>query len=434
MNLTLIPSALGGCVRIPTSKSEAHRLLIAASLSALYNGDHRPSICFVECTDTNEDIDATARCLNGLGAQITRTNNGFLVNPITSDALKSVPKGVIIDCGESGSTLRFLLPIIPALGLNARIQMHGRLSQRPLSPLYEELVSHGAILSEEGSNPLEVGGSLLDGNRDFSIRGNVSSQFISGLLFALPLLTKDITLTVTDKIESAPYIDMTIDAISKFTDKISGKLPILNISSSGNAKNSLLIAGGDWSGAAFWLVAGVIGKRTITVSGIDIDTHQGDSAIIDVIRSFGGKIEIGENGITAYPSRLHGTTVDAAQIPDLVPIIATLAAVADGKTHIVGAERLRIKESDRLMSVTKMLTELGADITELDDGLIISGVKHLLGGTVDSCKDHRIAMSAAVASVVCKSPVNVIGAHHVAKSYPAFWDDYKALGGEFENE
>ena len=276
-------------------------------------------------------------------------------------------------------------------------------------------------------------GGLLTG-RDFRIRGDVSSQFVSGLLFALPLLAEECTLTVTDKIESASYINMTLDAISKFTDKVSGGLPDFIISSVGNAKSSALTAAGDWSGAAFWLAAGVIGKRAVEIRGVDVDTRQGDFKIIDVLRSFGGKIEVTDNGIIAYPSKLSATSVDASQIPDLVPIVATVASIARGETHIYGAARLRLKESDRLMSVTKMLSALGADITELDDGLIIKGVKHLIGGTVDACADHRIAMSAGIAATVCSSPVTVIGAHCVAKSYPAFWEDYKALGGKFENE
>ncbi|MBQ9161861.1 MAG: 3-phosphoshikimate 1-carboxyvinyltransferase [Clostridia bacterium] len=434
MNLTIIPSAIGGNVRIPTSKSEAHRLLIAAALSALYNNDPNPRTLFVECTDTNEDIDATARCLCGLGANIQRSGNGFFVTPITQDSLKDVTDDTVIDCGESGSTLRFILPIIPALKLSVKINMHGRLPQRPLSPLYEELVAHGAELSEQGSVPLRVGGVLDSGTNEFSIRGDVSSQFVSGLLFALPLLYGNQTLTVTGQAESVPYIYMTLDAISKFTDRIHGQLPTFRICESGSANCSTLTAGGDWSGVAFWLAAGVIGKRPITVSGVDLDTRQGDAKIIDVLRSFGGKIEVSANSVTAYPSKLYGASVDATQIPDLVPIVATVAAVADGKTEIFGAARLRLKESDRLESVTRMLSGLGADILQLDDGLIINGKRYLDGGTVDSFSDHRIAMSAGVAATVCKSPVTVLGAQCVSKSYPAFWNDYNSLGGAFENE
>lgn len=432
MNITIEPSILGGCVRVPTSKSEAHRLLIAASLSAMYGCDCG-KIYFVECADTNQDIDATARCLCGIGADIRRSGNGFFVTPITPESLKRVQDGAVIDCGESGSTLRFLLPVIPALGLNVKLRLHGRLAKRPLAPLDEELTEHGVKLSFVEDDLLFIGGKLDKGDA-FSIRGDVSSQFVSGLLFALPLLARDCTLTVTGKMESVPYVLMTLDALYKFTDRVRGELPNFSILRSGSCINSPLAAEGDWSAAAFWLVAGAVGKRAVIVEGLNTDTRQGDSKIIDVLRSFGANIEVDTDGVTAYPSKLHGTTVDASQIPDLVPIVATLASVAEGKTKICGAERLKLKESDRLESVTGMLSALGADVTKLDDGLIIHGTQKLVGGTVDTYADHRIAMSAGIAATLCTAPVTVMGAECVAKSYPAFWEDYKALGGEIDNE
>lgn len=433
MNITLLPSKIGGSVRVPTSKSEAHRLLIAAALSALYSDMTVIKTHYIECTDTNEDIDATVRCLCGIGAKICRADNGFYVTPITPESLKGVESGVVIDCGESGSTLRFILPIIPALRLNVKIRMHGRLPARPLSPLDGELMAHGAIISLEGEDLLCVHGNLDRGD-SFSIRGDISSQFVSGLLFALPLLPKNCTLTVAGKIESAPYIHMTLDALSKFTDKVRGELPKLTIAKCGSSSDCALNASGDWSGAAFWLAAGVVGNRPIRLTGLSLDTHQGDFAVIDVLRSFGAGIEIADGVIIAYPSRLIGTSVDASQIPDLVPIIATVASVAEGETHIFGAQRLKLKESDRLESVSRMLSDLGADVRMLDDGLILHGVSRLCGGCVDSFSDHRIAMSACVASTLCTAPVTVLGAECVAKSYPAFWQDYKALGGVIENE
>ena len=434
MNLIITPSSLDGAVRVPSSKSEAHRLLICAALSALYNNIENPERIYIECTDTNDDIDATARCLNGIGANIERTDCGFFVNPITRESLKNIDEDTVIDCGESGSTLRFLLPVIPALGIRVKILMHGRLPERPLSPLYEELISHGAQISPPGENPLTVGRTLTGG--EYSIRGDVSSQFISGLLFALPLLKEDSALTVTGKIESKPYIHMTLDALGHFTDKIAGTLPCFKINrdteSSCTAKE--LCACGDWSGAAFWLAAGVVGQSPLTVNGLNVNTRQGDSAIISVLEKLGGRFSYEDSKIITHPSKLVGAEIDASQIPDLVPILATVASVAKGRTVITGAARLRIKESDRLLAVRKMLCALGASVIETDDGLIIEGVDTLTGGEVNAYGDHRIAMSAGIAATLCTSNVKIVGAESVAKSYPAFWKDYKSLGGSFSNE
>lgn len=421
---------LSGVVRVPSSKSEAHRVLIAAALSCLYGAERRTYR--IHCTDTNEDIDATVRCLCALGADIAREADCFAVKPITA-----LPETATLDCGESGSTLRFLLPVVCALGalrnggMTVSLMGHGRLPDRPLSPLYEELVAHGAILSPVGSNPLVVQGKLCAGS--YQIRGDVSSQFISGLLFALPLLTENSTLTVTGRAESVPYIDMTLDAISSVTGAIRGALPTWHITGQNAKKATLalpvLTVSGDWSGAAFFLAAGVMGEadKSVTVTGLSADTRQGDSAIVDVLRRMGGHITASGNDFTAHGSALHGCEIDAAQIPDLVPVLAVVASVAEGETRITGASRLRLKESDRLATVSAMITALGGDIRETDDGLCIRGVPALRGGVVDAAGDHRIAMSAAIAATRCLESVTVTGAEAVAKSYPAFWDDLNSL-------
>lgn len=425
---------LDGTVRAPSSKSEAHRALIAAALAALYGaGD---AVRRVNCTDLNEDIEATARCLAALGAGVERAGEDYLVTPITK-----IPQSPVPDCGESGSTLRFLLPVCCALGgvptapagFTVSLMGHGRLPERPLSPLYEELVAHGARLSPMGSNPLVAQGKLTAG--DYAVDGGVSSQFISGLLFALPLLGGDSTLSVTGKIESAPYIGMTLDAISRVTRAIDGDLPRFAVAGRDShpaipTETGTSLVGGDWSGAAFFLTAGVLcgGDSTVTVTGLDPHSRQGDRAIVDILRAMGGRIEKC-GGLTAYPSRLRGCVIDASQVPDLVPILAVAASVAEGETRIVGASRLRLKESDRLKTVTDMLLSLGGDVTETEDGLIIRGVPRLRGGVVDAAGDHRIAMSGAVAATVSDRPVTVIGAESVAKSYPAFWEEFERLNG-----
>lgn len=434
MEKTLNLPRLNGNIRAPSSKSEAHRALIVAALAGLYGaGSH---VRRVRCTDLNQDIEATARCLSALGAGISREGEDYLVSPI-----KKITRNALLDCGESGSTLRFLLPVCCALGgvagapedFSVSLVGHGRLPERPLSPLYEELVAHGALLSPMGSNPLWVRGKLTAGS--YAVDGGVSSQFISGLLFALPLLSEGSTLSVTGKIESVPYIGMTTDAISLVTSAIHGDLPRFVITGKDTqpvipADSGASPVGGDWSGAAFFLTAGVLcGEGSaVTLSGLDPNSRQGDKAIVDILRRMGGRISETESGVLiASSSRLHGVGIDATQIPDLVPILAVAASVAEGETRIYGASRLRLKESDRLKTVSDMISALGGDITETEDGLIIRGVSSLRDGVVDAAGDHRIAMSGAVAATVCREPVTVMGAEAVAKSYPAFWDEFDRL-------
>lgn len=414
MIVSVSPSIPAGKIKAIASKSVAHRLLICAAL-----GDKRTVI---RCEQTNKDIEATAVCLSALGAKIVRNAPFYEVEPITK-----VKKGALLPCGESGSTLRFLIPVTSALGADASFLMEGRLPERPLSPLREELEAHGIRFSYEKSNILKVEGQL-SGDK-FSIDGSVSSQFISGLLFALSLLPYDATLTVTGKIGSAPYINITEDALALFgaRPKKDGNTYTVTSRSPFTSPNEICVEG-DWSNAAFPLCIGILGKGSVCVTGLNSDSSQGDSKIIELIRRFGGELSETADGYVASPSSLCGIDIDAEDIPDLVPVLAVLASVAKGKTKIYRAARLRIKESDRLESVCAMLTALGADIKETDDGLIINGKESLTGGRISSCNDHRIAMSAAVASCACSSPVIIEGAEAVEKSYPSFWEDMLALG------
>ncbi len=413
MNYTFNSPKLSGRIRAISSKSEAHRLLICAAL-----GNKETKIL---CTDTNDDINATVSCLNSLGADIVRTNDGFSVSPI-----KKAIKKCSVDCGESGSTLRFLLPIIAALGVECDIYMHGRLPMRPLSPLYELLSENGVSLSKQGSNPLHTEGKLS--GKDFSIAANVSSQFISGLLFALPLCENPSTLTVTGKEESAHYVEMTLDALSVFGADIVKNGNTYKISPT-ERYNSPTVSqiGGDWSNAAFFLVAAAIGKTELIVTNLDPNSRQGDKEILSVLEKMGAMTDISSDGIRISSDGLRGTDIDASQIPDLVPILALAASVAEGQTRIYNASRLRLKESDRIESVCATLTSLGADVKPTDDGMIINGVTELCGGVVSSFGDHRIAMSAAIASTVSKNPVTVEGIEAVNKSYPAFISDFETL-------
>ncbi len=416
MDMTFHGALVTENIRAISSKSEAHRALICAALS-----DNETQIL---CTDTNADIDATALCLNALGADIQRIADGFSVKPI-----KMVTQGAALDCNESGSTLRFLLPLAAALGADCSFIMRGRLSSRPLSPLYEMLSERGIFLSEQGKSPLNISGGLCAG--DYSVAANVSSQYISGLLFALSILEGQSTLALTGKVESAPYIDMTVDTLLSFGAdiKFDEKNNIFYINGKRKLTSpSLFSVGGDWSNAAFFLCAGTIGPSPITLSGLDKNSHQGDREIISLLRRMGAELICDGELIKTLPSRLHGIEIDAANIPDLVPILATAASVADGETRIYNASRLRLKESDRIESVCTMLSSLGADIHATADGMIIRGKRALHGGEVDSFNDHRIAMSAAIAALVCENEVKISRFEAINKSYPSFLEAFEIKG------
>ena len=417
MIITVSPGALGGELPAIASKSCAHRLLICAALSKL------PS--FISCRTVSEDILATASCLRALGAGVRRAEDGFAVTPIGM-----VPKGAVLDCGESGSTLRFMLPVCCALGADCRFEMGGRLPQRPLSPLYEELCRHGAELSEQGASPLKVGGRLC-GN-DFTIPGGVSSQFVSGLLLALPIMGGG-TVTLTGRTESAPYIQITADCMRKAGVKVAERDGTYTVSGSYDVPERMSVEG-DWSNAAFWLCAGVLGKNPVSVRGLDVNSVQGDRKIVDIIQNFGGKIETSGGKITAFPSKLNTCAIDAGDVPDLVPVLSVLSCAALGETRIYNAARLRLKESDRLAAVSDLIGTLGCSVRQTEDGLVITGAGRLRGGSANSWNDHRIAMSAAVASIIADGPVTICGAECVNKSYPGFFDDFAALGGIVSKE
>jgi 3-phosphoshikimate 1-carboxyvinyltransferase len=340
---------------------------------------------------------------------------------------------VILPCEESGSTFRFLLPVVGALGRNAAFALKGRLPQRPLSPLYEELLRHGCTLSPQGANPFSSGGRLTHGR--YELDGGVSSQFISGLLLALPLLEGDSELHITGRLESFPYVELTLAMLEEFGIKTSFDGFMFSIAGGqGYRSPGTLTIEGDWSNAAFWLCAGVINSGVIvmgkiTCSGLDLQSRQGDRAILELLTRFGAKIEKGASSVTISGGTLRGIEIDARDIPDLGPVLAVVGATAEGTTVIREAGRLRAKESDRLAAVTDMLRKLGADIAETGDGLVIHGGNPLTGGTVSSWGDHRIAMAAAVAAAMCANSVTIQGAEAVNKSYPGFFDDLRQFGG-----
>ena len=465
-------------IKIIPSKSDAHRAYICAGLqkiqmqmgegSAAYSAD----ICepAVFCAEPSVDIEATRECINAL------------INAGVSEERA----GTDLYCRESGSTLRFLLPVVGALGKRGIFHPMGRLSKRPLSPLYEELCAHGMRISTPGSIPLIADGKLEAG--DYVIPGDISSQFVSGLLFALPILEGDSRIFIAGEFQSKGYADMTLATLGRFgievtveTLKDSGegrKLDelenpkTLGTPNSQNATDITIVyhipgnqryqlkdefsgkynVEGDWSNAAFWFAAGLLGDEGIAIDGLELDSAQGDKIILDVIRTFGGKVDIEKektsgpnsektNRIRIIPSKgnLKGITFDAGQTPDMIPVVALIATQAKGITSITNAARLRIKESDRLHSIATTLRSLGGDVVELEDGLRIkgNGGKGLHGGTVESFDDHRIAMMAAIASILCRrsdigskeqEKVSLIGWEAVNKSYPTFFERLEELG------
>ena len=385
MDITIQPGKLSGSVAVIPSKSQAHRLLICAAFA-----DKETTLL---CPETNRDIEATVDCLNALGADIQRTEEGYQVVPV-----RLIPEKAELNCCESGSTLRFMLPIVGALGVDATVTMAGRLPQRPLSPLWEEMERMGCTLTRPTADTVRCQGKLREG--EYTIDGGVSSQFITGLLFALALMKDTSTLTITGKVESKPYIEMTRKVLALF-DAPNFRTP------------GTIAVEGDWSNGAFWLTAQFLGSK-IDAIGLSPDSPQGDRAIADIL-----------------PLMDAGCpTVSAADIPDLVPILSVAASARNGAVF-TDIRRLRLKESDRVASVINMLRSLGGKADATEDTLTVYPTV-LKGGTVDSVNDHRIAMAAAIAATVCSQPVTILGTESVNKSYPEFWAEYRRLGGNYE--
>ncbi len=415
MIVTITPAKLHGRVRAVASKSAAHRQLLCAAFS------DRPTE--ILCGELSEDILATAGALSALGAAIShdREAGAFRVCPVPRQEISGepdVPERCVLDAGESGSTLRFLLPVVCALGVRAHIVTHGALAGRPLSPLREELERHGCRIERNPDGSLDTDGKLAGG--EFRMAADVSSQFVSGMLFALPHLGEPSSIRLEGRIESEGYIRMTIRALEDFgirTERTENVLRVFGrLCSPGRIRTE-----GDWSNAAFWEIADMLSGKDaggLVCTGLNASSAQGDRAV----RQLKTRIAAG------------GAVIDAGNVPDLVPVLSVLAAVSPGDTVFTHAQRLRLKESDRLETTVRMLRGLGGDAEETDDGIVVHGKSALSGGSVDSCRDHRIAMSAAVASIACRDRVVITGAEAVGKSYPAFWDDFEALGGIISRE
>ena len=394
MDITITPRKLHGTVTAIPSKSQAHRMLICAAFA------DRETL--LHCPESNRDIDATAQCLNALGAEITRLQGGFSVKPI-----REVPKTALLPCQDSGSTLRFLLPVAGALGCDTTFRMTGRLPQRPLSPMWEELERMGCTLTRPTEDTIRCTGRLKPGV--YRISGGVSSQFITGLLLACSLIPGESRIEILGKLESAPYVTMTQRAMALFGKSAES----FTVSGGGFRSPGSLTVEGDWSNAAFFLAAKALGS-SVTVQNLNPDSPQGDRACAQLLPALSAGAQ----------------TICAADIPDLVPILAVTAAASHGAIF-TDIGRLRLKESDRVESVIAMLKALGGEASATEASLTVCGTG-LKGGIVDSRNDHRIAMAAAMAATVCQETVTILGAQCVEKSYPGFFEEYQKLGGSYE--
>ena len=386
---------LNGSVVIPPSKSAAHRALLCSFLAG--GGTVSPII-------PSKDMQAMQQAIS---------------------ALENDDK--IVDCIESGNTLRFVIPVAAALGKSVTFVGSGRLPERPLETFLELLPKHNIKCTSNGRLPLSIEGKLTAGK--YEIAGNISSQYISGLLFALPILVGDSEIVLTTRLESKPYIDLTIKVMRDFGVEVQETESGYLVRGNQQYKTRDYIVESDWSQAAFFLVGGAVGK-SVALKGLDMNSVQGDKAIVDILKKFGADIEIKENEIISRKAELKGIKVDVSDIPDTVPALAVAAAYANGRTEIAGGERLRFKESDRIESVVSNLKRLGADVTETSDGMIINGGKKLKGAELLGYNDHRIVMAFSIAALFAGGETIITEANSINKTYPSFFEDYNRIGGQ----
>ena len=413
MKVTLTPCRLKGEVVAPPSKSVGHRSIICAALSDA-------PVTIYNCGES-DDMTATISNVTALGATVERNSKTLHITPA-----KRNTENAILDCHESGSTARFMIPVAAALGVkNATFVGSGRLPERPFEIITEALRQNGIDCSSD-KLPMTISGQLKSGV--FKIPGNISSQYISGLLLALSIVPGQSRIEITSKLESAAYVDMTLNELRAF----GAEIEVFEDKFTIQGKTSLTAIDrtveGDWSQAAFHLVAGAVGGE-VTVTGVDLNSLQGDKEIVELLRRFGAEITVDGNSVTAKKSSLKGIKIDASQSPDLVPILAVVASFAEGETVIYNAERLRIKESDRLLETALRLKAFGIDVTETDDGLKIVGGKPI-GAPITSANDHRIVMAFSVMAAYSKGVSTIENAEAINKSYPLFFKDFSSLGGE----
>ena len=415
---TIQPAKLKGSVKVPPSKSMAHRAILCAALA---NGQST-----VSNIDFSDDILATMDAMQALGAKIEKKGNSLEICGIGPKSERQ--KNRRIDCKESGSTLRFLIPVALCFEGGTQFVGRGNLGKRPLNVYTEIFDEQGIAYKAEG--PLldfTVSGRLKPGK--FKLRGDVSSQFITGLLYALPLLEADSEIEITTHLESKNYIDLTLSALKDFGIHVENRayktflVPGNQTYKAGNYRVE-----GDFSQAAFFLCADALGS-SVEVQDLAQDSLQGDRAVLEILQRMGAEVSRRETGLCCRADALSATEIDASQCPDIIPVVAVVAALCKGTARIYNAGRLRIKECDRLHAICSELTKLGAQMTEQQDSILICGVDNFTGGTVWSHKDHRIAMMLAIAATRAQKTVTIEDWECVSKSYPHFFEDYAMLGG-----
>ena len=420
------PSFLKGTVNVPTSKSYAHRALICAALC-------REKV-FIKNISMSEDIKATLNCLKELGVKFSvyqkDSNLDILVDGRSIFLLKD--KNISIYCNESGSTLRFMLPIVSMLGEKIVIKGKESLMSRPLN-VYENIFLQQKLFYKKNNNEVQLKGPLK--NTTYNIQGNISSQFLTGLFFVLPILNGDSKIIINTELQSEAYVDMTIEVIKNFgviIKKINSNEYFIKGNQKYSAKqiNYEYVVEGDYSQAAFWLVAGVL-NGNLDVIGLNKNSIQGDRVIISILKKLGANIIEIKNGYRVQKSNIKLSDVNVKECPDLAPILSVLFTKGDGVAQILGAERVRFKECDRLKAITLGLNSLGASIEEKQNKLLIQGNKTLKTNIVDSFNDHRIEMSLAIAGTTIDEGCVITNALSINKSYPKFYDDFKNIRGNF---
>ena len=427
MKIKIKPSTLNGKIEIPPSKSYSHRAVIAAALAESEKKSMIDNLKF------SVDITTTTDIMENWGAKIKRFESAL---EIVGNDGKVVPKDKYVQCNESGSTIRFLIPVGITRENELIFDGKGKLVDRPLDSYYKIFEEQGLKYETTGGKlPLTVNGKLKTGN--YEIDGNISSQFITGLLYALPLLDGDSKLIINKNLESKGYIDLTLEILQLAGIEIKNNdYKSFEIKGNQSYKPFDYTVEGDYSQVAFWIVAGIISaNRDNEVKCLHVNKNslQGDREIIEIVTRMGANLEIFDDYVIVKPSKTKGTVIDISQCPDIAPILTVLAALSEGETRIINGERLRIKESDRITSIKTELNKLGANVAEKGDSLIIQGVQGFTGGvTVSAWNDHRIAMSLAVASSRCDKEIVLEEAESVRKSYPHFWDDFVKMGGEIE--
>lgn len=414
--LLITPTTLKGTVEVPPSKSMAHRAIICASLAR--------GVSRITHIEYSQDILATIEAMKALGTVIEMKEKELLIDGRTTYSNHQA----YIDCKESGSTLRFMVPVSLVHQNHVHFIGEGNLGKRPLTVFYDIFEKqHISYTYKEKELDLDIQGQLQPG--EFIVPGNISSQFISGLLFALPLLNGDSKIIISSSLESVGYIDLTLQMLESYGIKIENQdYKELLIPGNQSYQAHDYEVEGDYSQAAFYFVAGALGND-VMIKGLNLNSLQGDKEVISILERMGAKLIKKEENLSMQADSLKGCVIDGSQCPDVIPVLSLAAALSKGTTKIIHAERLRIKECDRLKAMYTELTKMGAHVKETADGLIIDGVEQLHGAKVSSYLDHRIAMTLAIASTTLKEPLELDNKECVKKSYPSFWEDFKQLGG-----